>query len=67
MSEWRYEISHKDGIIDAEWESGFESCDDAYDAMSERLAELVDEIADCHPELTDQEIEDNFDWCVREE
>ena len=66
MSNWRWDLSSK-LIEDSEWETGFESYDDAYDAMSERLTELIDEIAEVHPEMTDKEIEDTFDWEVREE
>ena len=36
-------------------------------AMSERMTELIDEIAEIHPEKTDTEIENEFDWEVREE
>ena len=65
MENWRYDITHLD--LDPVWKSGFESYDDAYDAMIEKLTELVDEMAEEHPELTDQEIEESFDWEVRED
>lgn len=66
MSSWRWDLS-SELIETKEWETGFESYDDAHDAMSERLTELIDEIAVRHPEMSDQEIEDSFDWDVREE
>ena len=67
MSEWRWELKHPEHLKEGEWETGFESYDDAYEAMSERLTELIDEIAELHPELTDEEIEEQFEWDVREE
>lgn len=66
MSEWRWDLS-SELIEDSEWETGFESYDDAYEAMSERLTELIDEIAEKHPDMDDEEIEESFDWEVREE
>ena len=67
MSDWRWELKHPEHLADGEWGTGFESYNDAYDAMSERLTELIDEVAELHPELTDEEIEDQFDWDIREE
>lgn len=66
MAEWRWDLN-SDMIEDSEWETGFETYDDAYEAMSNRLAELIDEIAEDHPDMSDEDIEDSFDWEVREE
>ena len=35
--------------------------------MSEAMTEMINEIADEHPELTDEEIEEKIDWEVRPE
>ena len=67
MSDWRWDLRNMHGYVENEWETGFESYDDAYEAMSERLTELIDQIAEEHPDITDTDIEDGFDWEVREE
>ena len=65
MNEWRYELEYPGR--ENEWASGFESYDDAYEAMSERMTKIIDEIAEDNPELSDEEIEGKFDWKVYEE
>ena len=62
---WYYEINH--AIEGKEWESGFESSDDAMDAMDEAMTAMIDRIAEKHPDMTDEEIEAEIDWEVREE
>ena len=64
MNSWRYDLECPGR--DAEWEEGFESYDDAYEAMSERMTEIINEIAEEHPEMTDAQIEETIDWDVRE-
>lgn len=65
MSDWRYDLSYPGR--DDEWETGFESYDDAYDAMSEAMTAIIDDEGEKHPELTDEEIESRIDWRVIEE
>ena len=67
MATYRWDLQNRDNLVESEWEAGFDSYDDAYDAMSERLTELIDQIAEAHPEMSDQEIEETFDQGVREE
>lgn len=67
MNEYRWDLRNRDNLVEAEWETGFESYDDAYEAMSEKLTELIDQIAKDHPEMEDWEIEETFDWEVRME
>lgn len=63
--EWRYEISHPD--METVWETGFESEEDADQAMSQKLEELIDKMAEEHPEISDREIEESFDTDIRPE
>ena len=64
---WRYELTHPEHLKDPDWEEGFETEEDAYEAMSERMAELINEIAEIHPDKTDEEIEAEFEWEISEE
>lgn len=63
MQTWRYELTYPG--IDSIWEEGFESEDDAQQAMDERMTELIDEIAEKNPEKTDKEIESMIEWDLR--
>ena len=62
---WYYEIKYPG--MDKRSEEGFESFNDAYDTMSEAMTELIDEVAEKHPELSDEAIENAIDWEVRPE
>ena len=63
METWGYEITCP--WRDKEWASGYESEDDADMAADEAITELIDEIAQEHPELSDEEIEAGIDKDVR--
>lgn len=65
METWYYEIEYPG--MDKKSEEGFESYDDAYDAMSEAITDLINEVADEHPEMSDEEIESAINWDVRPE
>lgn len=62
---WMYEFEYPGR--DKQWESGFESYDDAYEAMTEVMTCFIDEEAERHPELSDAEIEERIDWKVMED
>lgn len=62
---WRYDLEYPGR--EQVWETGFESYDDAYVAMSEAMTEIIDDEAEKHPELSDEEIEQAIDWDIRSE
>ena len=65
METWRYDLTcpWKENM----WETGFGSYDDAYEAMSASITEIIDEVAEEHPEMSDVEIEAEIDWDIRPE
>ena len=60
-----YELRYPGMESVSEW--GFNSYDDAYDAMTEAMTDMIDKIAEEHPEIPDEEIEKAIDWEVRPE
>lgn len=61
---WRYDLRYKD---QTRWETGFDSYDDAYDAMNESMSGIIDEEAEKYPGLSHEEIGGQIEWEVLEE
>ena len=62
MATWMYELKYP-GMEDVV-EYGFDSYEDAYNAMSEDMAEIIDKLTVIHPDMTDEEIESDIDWNI---